>query len=134
MDELQAPTVIRKPAAGAESVKPAPTPTGKAPVEAEHELSWCHELMLPVRRRAADSCSSRREPGLAIEATILGRDSCDEVIGQWPDGMVEAMPAFTYQHLALLTRKATRPKSATAYVEAAHHTSNGEPKTAHGDQ
>ena len=44
-----------------------------------------------------------------IDAKILGRNPCDEVLVAWPDGMVEAIPAFTYERLALLCREATLP-------------------------
>ena len=119
-EEERSPTVRRKPAAAATKVKRGPAPTGTAKSTSEFELSWCSELMLPVRRRVADGGARRPEPGLVIDAKILGRNPCDEVLAEWPDGMVEAIPAFTYERLALLCREATRPRSSVTYFEAEH--------------
>ena len=116
----RSPTVRRKPAAATTKVKRGPAPAGTAPSNSAFELAWCSELMLPVRRRVADGGTSRPEPGLVIEARIVGRSPCDEVLAEWPDGMVEPIPAFTYERLALLCREATRPRSSLTYFEAEH--------------
>ena len=101
------------------------TGVAAAPSQADgYEVTWSHELMLPVRKRRLGAALGTPEPSLPVNTELPRGSDAELVVAEWHDGYSARITDFTWSQLLLLTREATKPKSSIVFYETEHALNN----------